>query len=284
MPASSFLYRGYDLGIRSPIVLSRATSVACGAALPIDLEISRGVAALTAPTVTRGFFTRGSAGLLATAGAVRCLCEAGQRIVVDAPVDTPDADVERVITALALPGILWMRGDLVLHASAMILPGRHDAIIVLGKSGDGKSTIAHLLLERGARILSDDNVRLFRRNGEMWVSGMAGLLSPRIASERRDADRTMVHVPAERQAASARLGAVYLLSRGSSEQVDRLPPADALGALLANRYQPRAQHVLGRTQSLLPVWVDLAARTATYRWTRPQGRVALGEREWAALR
>lgn len=283
MPASSFLYRGYDLGIRSEIMLSRAMPSACGADLPMDLEIRRGVAAVTGPTVTRGFFTRGSGGLLAQAGAVRCLCEAGQRIIVDAPADTPDADVERAITALALPGIMWMRGDLVLHASAMILPGRQDAIIVLGKSGDGKSTMAHLLLERGARILADDNVRLFRRNGEMWVSGMAGLLSPRIAGASPDADRAMVRVPAERQAASARLGAVYLLSRGSSEQVDRLSPTDALGALLANRYQPRAQHVLGRTQSLLPVWVDIAARTATYRWARPHGRLPLDEHEWAAL-
>ena len=284
MPPSSLLYRGYDLGIRSEIPLSRAMPVASDANLLIDLEITRGPATVTGATVTRGFFTRASEGLLAKGGSVHCLCEAGNRIVVDAPSDTGDAEVERVINALALPGIMWMRGDLVLHASAVILPGRDDAIVVLGKSGDGKSTTAHMLMERGARILADDNVRLFRRDGEMWVSGMAGLLSPRVAGERPGADRAMVRVPAERQAASARLGAVYLLARGSSEHLDRLPAADAVGALLANRYQPRAQHVLGRTKSLLPVWVDIAARTATYRWTRPQGRIALDERELAALR
>ncbi len=283
MPPASFLYRGYDLGIRSQIALSCAMPIECGDELRIDLEITRGVAAVTGPTITRGFFTRWCGGLLAEANSVRCFCEAGERIVVDAPLDTPEANLERAIVTLALPGIMWMRGDLMLHASAMILPDREDAVIILGKSGDGKSTMAHMMLERGARILSDDTVRLFRRNREMWVSGMAGVLSPRIASDGRDADRKMVRVPVERQAASARLGAFYLLSRGASERIDRLPAADAVGALLAHRYQARAQHVLGRTQALLPVWVEIAARTRAYRWTRPSGRVALDEREWAAL-
>lgn len=65
----------------------------------------------------------------------------------------------------ALPGsvLSWwlnLRGEPVLHASAVAIGG--EAIAFLGASGMGKSTLATLLCSAGARLVTDDVLRLRR--------------------------------------------------------------------------------------------------------------------------
>lgn len=60
--------------------------------------------------------------------------------------------------------VLAMRGEPLLHASAVAVQGR--AIAFIGASGMGKSTLAALLCSAGARMVTDDVLRLDRREGE----------------------------------------------------------------------------------------------------------------------
>ncbi|MGH7820829.1 MAG: hypothetical protein ACREQ9_13755 [Candidatus Binatia bacterium] len=74
-----------------------------------------------------------------------------------------DPGAERAIASVLLGGtglafVLTLRGECVLHASAVEVDG--SAVALLGPSGAGKSTLAALLCGAGAALVTDDLLRL----------------------------------------------------------------------------------------------------------------------------
>jgi serine kinase of HPr protein (carbohydrate metabolism regulator) len=60
-----------------------------------------------------------------------------------------------------------------LHASCVALNGR--AILIAGRSGAGKSDLALRLIDRGARLVSDDYTMLRRVGGTLLASAPANI-------------------------------------------------------------------------------------------------------------
>lgn len=84
----------------------------------------------------------------------------------------PDPSVDPAVVGLLVSGLvvaflLGLRGDLVLHASAVEVGG--SAVALAGCSGAGKSTLAAVLCAAGAKLVTDDVLRV--------VSGPAGVRS-----------------------------------------------------------------------------------------------------------
>lgn len=73
------------------------------------------------------------------------------------------ATLEHLLVDQILPRLLAQRGELLIHASALSIAGRHA--LFLGPGGWGKSTLAGLLQRRGHNVLSDDCVQLRREGG-----------------------------------------------------------------------------------------------------------------------
>jgi len=73
--------------------------------------------------------------------------------------DRPEGCVLNYVTGTLLAVLLYQRGYLVLHASAVEVNG--NAVMILGDVGAGKSSTAAALYQRGHRILADDNVAVF---------------------------------------------------------------------------------------------------------------------------
>ena len=69
-----------------------------------------------------------------------------------------DQDLRTFLLGSAVGALLIQRGMLVLHGNAVEKDGR--AIVCLGHSGDGKSTLAYALMQRGWRLLADDLVAI----------------------------------------------------------------------------------------------------------------------------
>lgn len=70
--------------------------------------------------------------------------------------------------------------SLTLHASAVALEGR--AVLILGRSGAGKSSLALRLMALGAVLVGDDQVLLQRHDGTLSVSpapNLAGMIEAR---------------------------------------------------------------------------------------------------------
>ena len=69
-----------------------------------------------------------------------------------------EEDVRTFLLGTAIGSLLIQRGLLVLHGNALEKNGK--AIVCLGHSGTGKSTIAYSLMQQGWNLISDDLVAI----------------------------------------------------------------------------------------------------------------------------
>jgi len=98
-----------------------------------------------------------------------------------------------------------------IHATAVAIDGR--AVLLRGASGAGKSDLALRLIDAGARLVTDDQSELFRRDEAIFVrppKRISGLIEVRgIGIVRIDA---MAEAPV-----------VLIVDLVASDQVERLP-------------------------------------------------------------
>lgn len=80
--------------------------------------------------------------------------------------DIPVATIRHLLLDQVVPRILGQRGYLILHASAVVMPGG-QAIAFLGHSGRGKSTLASSFHHHGARLITDDCLLLEEVGGHI---------------------------------------------------------------------------------------------------------------------
>lgn len=60
-----------------------------------------------------------------------------------------------------------------LHATTIAVQGR--ALLILGPSGSGKSSLALQMLALGADLVADDRTRLTLHDGQIWAEAPSGL-------------------------------------------------------------------------------------------------------------
>lgn len=178
-----------------------------------------------------------------------------------------DPGIEDVLGSGALPAfLLYLRGVLVLHASAVEIDGR--IVAFTGGSGRGKSTMATLMCAAGAAILTDDLLRVdfdgdggvragkgsadlrLRKGADTLAADFAGTAPERGST----ADDRQIVRPAVRARDAQRLAAIFLPipDRASSDvRIERLHSSQALFVLLNS---PR---IFG--------WLDPEVRTTQFR-------------------
>jgi hypothetical protein len=92
--------------------------------------------------------------LLKVPGIARFLVENGRSILFDLDPECNTRTVALYLLGTCFAILLQQRGNLVLHASAVVAGNR--AMLFCGQSGAGKSTMAALLCRRGYALLNDD--------------------------------------------------------------------------------------------------------------------------------
>jgi hypothetical protein len=141
-------------------------------------------------------------------------------------VQTPRRGIEKVAFASEYPWaefivcrLLGRDGGLLLHASSIVLDG--GALLFVGHTGAGKSTIAEIAESGGARVLSDDRTILTLDGGvRAWGTPWHGTLA------RTSGD-------------SAPLRGLFLLHQDSVDAVEEVPASRALKELFVRLIQPR---------------------------------------------
>ncbi len=184
--------------------------------------------------------------------------------------------------------LLAQRGLLPLHASAIELDGA--AITLSGASGEGKSTLAAAMLERGHALLSDDVSAVEWRGDRPWIrrafpvqklapeslaavgESTAGLAP--VHSQETKRLRPVV----ERFAAGPRpYRAMIVLSSSDRDSLVALSPQDAFLELMRHTYRlGMVQAVLGPAEHLRAV-TRLAEAVPVLRLERRRGLDRLGE-------
>ena len=110
-------------------------------------------------------------------------------------------------------GMLSRLGGAVMHAAVAVHSG--VGLVFTGRSGAGKSTISALCHAAGWRILNDDRVMVFRRNGAWRVAGTPWHGSGRFA-----------------EAAEVPLGGIYFLKQAPVDRMETMTASETRMALL----------------------------------------------------
>jgi hypothetical protein len=150
---------------------------------------------------------------------------------------TPERQ-ERLLLAQALPLAAALQGFELLHASAVAVGG--GAAGFTGPSGAGKTTMASRLVQRGARLVSDDVVALERRPGELLAHPGPPMIVVRFEDDRPGPDvaRTdKAHVAMGTVEEPLPLRRLYYLERGRTLQIEPLEE-DGVRRVLSGMFAP----------------------------------------------
>lgn len=187
------------------------------------------------------------------------LIRGGREIVIEPAPGVDEGVLRLFILGPVFAMLLHQRGFLVLHANAVKVNGA--AVAFLGKSGQGKSTMAAALYKREHAVVSDDVTAVRLGEGapeaypgfprlKLWPETVESLGEdleemPRLNPWIEKRDRRVVRgfpaspLPLER---------IYVLTDGSDQGIEPMRKRDAFIALVKNSY-PVVANLLDATGS-----------------------------------
>lgn len=155
MRMSFFRYKVYDFTIKSMLELPELPQ----SIEPAEVYIRRGSVNWRPPFLEwdRTFLEANLAEtLLYWDGVGSCCISEGREIIIDPLADADEQSLRLFVLNAALTVLVQQRGYLVLHGSAVVIAG--GVVVFLGVSGQGKSTLAAALHQRGYSVVADDIV------------------------------------------------------------------------------------------------------------------------------
>lgn len=164
-------------------------------------------------------------------------------VIFDSEVDDTELREHRIVSS-AVCTLLSMRGDLVLHASAIEAGGR--AVLFCGPTQRGKSTLARALGEAGHRLLGEDGVAIELGDGEPVAFPGARGVRVRSRGGAGRARTDLLPDPGSGEPAPCPVAAIVLLGeRGPRLTVEPLEPARALALLTPNLVHSGGRGAIG---------------------------------------
>lgn len=253
-----------ELDIPGAVRLPRSARQAADLTVTLD-DAGQTPAATSVADAVDGPYERRTQQLLFSApGVARYRATNGNALSVTPQPGAALNEVIELLIATALPMVLWMRGDTVLHAAGVVPQGADQAIAIAGPSGAGKSSIAAEFLRRGATLIGDDTLRVSQRGRRLEVSGLPASYFVRDGSAE---SRRAIAVPEQQIGERAELGAIVVVEPTEIESdgpPKRLSGAAAVAALLRNRHRPRVPALLGHEQRSFEHCLLLARSVPVY--------------------
>ncbi|WP_155006292.1 phosphoenolpyruvate carboxykinase (ATP) [Sphingomonas hengshuiensis] len=308
-PSSPYRYRLSGLSVASEFALPMRLADDPAKAAPPDVTIHLGEVAesLATPAHRGANWTADDRSFLLNLPQIgRFLAEDGRKITVCPAPETPLDDILVFVTGTAFAAILYQRGAMLLHGSAVVREGR--AFVFCGASGAGKSTLAGALVRDGATLLADDVCAIEQpphggplvhadgRALRLYPDSIAtiGLGDGVGARVRRRIEKFHVRVgDASDAPVAAPLAAIYMLAHANAAApagITPFPLLDAAQALLhqtyrrrlALAYSDRAQPA--RRAAALLGHVPVFRLHRAFEFGRLDEGVAMLNAHWAGLR
>lgn len=241
--------------------------------------------------------------LLIVPGVARFLATDGCDVVIERQSPATDADAAPFLMGTVVGALLHQRGQLVLHASTVMVQGR--GVMLCGASGAGKSTLAAALCQAGCTFVSDD-LTAIRFDGDgapvalpdgrrhrLWLDaagrlGLADRLGPPVRPHIRKyhVDPLGDRPPGHGQPDSVQLGTIIVLREAQQLQQPELTvlePADAAALLCGEIYRPILARRLGRDADLFRQIALLLGRLRVFRLDRTMDFATLDDTVAAIL-
>lgn len=209
----------------------------------------------------------------------------GTEILVESHL--PDDAVAPWLTGPALAILLHQRGCVVLHGSAVSWNGK--AVVLLGASGAGKSTMAHACSVHGFGVLSDDHAvvtwrddlpvvlpggaQIRLRPDSLLAAGLDPAQFPRLWHQE---DKRGLNCAGPVIAAPTRLSSVYELWDGESLGISPLDPQSQFRLLMRHSFLAPLLKMSGTEALHFERCTRLASAIPPARFIRPRDLSLLG--------
>lgn len=280
--------------VELPTLGAQSFASEAGATIQFDVEVSHGPTQNVEWFVERmppGFDTpvmstgRTADGYLVRirGGADFAVSRDGSRIVAyqaGLPIDV----IEQLLLDQLLPQVLHLRGEPTLHASCVSVGD--VAVAFVGRSGDGKSTLASALVPPG-KLLADDCLALRRAGSTMLALPSYGSVRLREDSAELTGRRVGLHpassrttwklrLPLPQSASGLPLRRLFLLERAATPRIEAISAGEAFSQLLqhVHRLDPENEHALRREFETL---ADLTSLVRVCRLGYPRQYATLDE-------
>ncbi|MGI6686527.1 MAG: hypothetical protein ACOX47_13845 [Bacillota bacterium] len=211
------------------------------------------------------------------------LIKKGREIIIEPAATAEMKEVRLFLLGSAFGALLWQRGILPIHGSAVKV--KEKCFIITGLQKAGKSTLAAIFRQDGSEILTDDIAPIyFNGEGDPWVYPsypQQKLWQDSLESLGEKADHfsqisgqiDKYAVPLERDFCQMpqRLTAIYEMRKANCEKVSlfALSGVDKLELILNNVYRYGFADVMGYAENIFHQAVALAEKVAVSRVMRP---------------
>jgi hypothetical protein len=173
--------------------------------------------------------------------------KSGKEIIINSKLDIENSYLRYLILGPGMGTLLMQRGNLVLHASSVNVRG--EAVVFLGESGIGKSTIATAMNKRGYPFITDDilalefdedNIAVFTSfpRAKLWNDTIMYMKDDSSLFQKihPDVEKYSYIVTDNFFTNSLPLKMVYILDNGIKNEIYSLKPQNALIELVKNSY------------------------------------------------
>lgn len=217
--------------------------------------------------------------LLDIKGVARYLIRDGREIIIDICPNAEEGDVATFAFGSALGTLLYQRGILALHGSAVRTS--KGAVIFSGEKGAGKSTLASALCVRGWEFMSDDVCAVHLENGTPVL--YPGLSRAKLAND--SYSQIYGHSPEELPISPIlkKYGASFAVSPDpcplyaicnletaqGSPGIELINGIDRLSALVRQVYRPLIHSLLEQPLERFKQYTLAASSALAYRVYRP---------------
>ena len=290
MSTPAYEYRAYGLHVRSVVPLPFDPLPEPSKAAPSvpDVTVRLGAVPATLPadpghvTHTNIWQARPGAFLMHVEGVARYLVTDGRDILIDPCGDDAD-DVTAFFTSSPFTALLQQRGVVTLHAAAVETDA--GAILLLGRSGIGKSSLAAALVERGFALLADDVTgvvldtegRLLALPAfpclRLWTDTLDTLhwRANAQAPVQRGVEKYWTRSPHRTCSTPLPIRAAFALAahNGPDIAIEPVAPSSAFRLLWVNTHRKRAVDALGQRPSHFRIGTALARHVPVVLVTRP---------------
>ena len=263
MSSAPFFYRAFGLAIASALEIPQLPTVDPTA----DIDLRIGLGAVDPTRVTRPGLRRGTVRSLFRHQSID-----GREVTIESVAGADPRDIADMIVSRVMAIVLYQRGRLPLHASAVIAGG--GIVAFSGASGSGKSTLAAAMAARGHQIASDDMLAVDAFDGQpprAWPGATRLKLSrptleylgqspDGLPLANTKEDKLLVGAARADHAAwqeGLPLRALVLLGRGAPA-VTRLRPVEAMAQWRSFVRSTDLFPVAERPAAIWQQWVDLA--------------------------
>ena len=286
---NSYTYTAYGLHFASGFPLPELTAHANGKP---DIIVNYGEVPETLPFASdNGLVWQSAPGklLLTISDIGRYLIIENREIIIEPLPGIEEKDVRTFLLGSVLGALLHARQMLVLHSS--VVRTKRGAVLFMGHSGAGKSTILGTFLQRGYGMIADDKAGIVVNNDGI-VQVLPGLPFARLSRETVEE----IAMPVQESQFNRELGkyvlpvenfcteplevhAAYSLNIHNRDEIrlETLPPIEKFHVLNWHTYRRRFLHRTEQKQKHFEILGAMSKQAGVSRLFRPDNTKLIGE-------